>query len=99
MLVDLYDGRTGTWRRRDVAFPLAEELTLSVWTVHPGAKERDRAGGWTHSVWTRTGDARYDFIGTAPSDQGTAGIDYGVPALTTTLWPAWQLHPSGTRRG
>jgi len=83
MEVQVYDGRTRTWRTRDVATPLKPEITLSVW-LDGGYHNGHRRGGWHHDVYRRIGGGcRYAFIGTAPT-----GDNYlGVPAHTTTPWP------------
>lgn len=93
MDVDLYDGRTGEWRRRDVPDPLQEEVTLSVWTSphKPHTKQRHKHGAWTHTVWRRTsqtpsGRTAYAFVGTAPDDLRADGYEYGVPGVTTIPW-------------
>lgn len=87
MDVDLYDGRTGTWRRRDVPLPLREELTLSRWTTDPGASRKSRLQGhWTHDVYRHLGRGRYAFVGTAPTDQNVLDQDLCGPAFSTIPW-------------
>jgi len=87
MDVNLFDGRVGTWRERDVPKPLKDELTLSYWTPDPNQRGvKELAGTWRHDVYQRTSDRSYRFIGTAPSDTGKHG-DLSRPMSATTLWP------------
>lgn len=105
MLVELYDGRTGTTRWRDVPFPLQAELTLTVWVPHATRQKTKRAystlGEWAHTVWSRCAAGTsiwYEFRGTAPTAGNRSHThEPGLPDVRTTPWPR-PLHVKGLSR-
>lgn len=110
MTVDLFDGRVGRWRVRDVPTPLEPELTLTVWVSHAACRKQRpwlEAGMFVHTVWRQCGSGDqvwYQFIGTAPNADGpSAGRrrkdgshadELSLPGFSTTPWPA-PLHTAG----
>lgn len=83
MKVRVYDRRSLSSRWIDAPFPLAAELTLSIWIADLAdrvARSRvEEDGYWQHDVYRRTGPEEYAFIGTAPDRNGE-------PAPVTQLW-------------
>jgi hypothetical protein len=76
MDVQLYDGRTGTWRTRDVPTPLEYELVLSRYVKWHGP---------VHEVYKRIGERSYEFIGHAP----TISAQDWSPADRTLAYPGY----------
>lgn len=94
MEVRCYDGRTDTWRTRDVPLPLCDELVISHWDPtgrvrydKQGYRVADRSGVWQDEVYQRTGPVCYAFIGTVPGRRAPSGPNAGVPRLATIPWP------------